>query len=537
MIRILHLINRSFVGLHSAAFILAVMTFTSYVIAIIRDRLFAHFLGATEKLDIYVASFKLPDTLFILATSIASVYALLPVYESKSGKDKKNFIDTAFFLFSVILLIGSLLLFIISPYILEKVFTQFSGEQFKFLVDLNRILILQVILLAISTFFSSIIQLKRKFLIYALSPILYNLGIIVGIVFLYDEFGLYGLVMGVVFGALLHLSIQVPTLIHEKLVPRIIAIKESVGEVWSTFLISVPRSLGIASKKISELLILGFIGTLSEGAISTYWFADNIRNVPLAFIGISYSIASFPILTSNFVKNKLDSFKDSVITTIRYNLFFIIPISTFFAILSQPIVRILFQTGALTQNAATNINVILTWFIFSSVGVSVAFICAKAFYASRKTMNVFFVFITISILQIVFTYLITKFQEKLEFLYPVYNSFTITDTTLIPAITIVIMLTLTEIIGALTLIFMLQRHIKMSLKPIIRSFVENSIASFAFGATLYFLHKRIQSSDDLFVSIGELFGISLTGALVWFLVLYIFKNKELLSILKFIWRR
>src|SRR6185295_4506084 len=111
---------------------------------------------------------------------------------------------------------------IVAPYFMRILFPAFANtSSFPALVQLTRILLLSPIFLGFSNFLASITQIHKRFFLYALSPVLYNVGIIVGIVFLYPVFGLAGLGFGVVFGAFLHFAIQTPFLFANKLFPRL----------------------------------------------------------------------------------------------------------------------------------------------------------------------------------------------------------------------------------------------------------------------------------------------------------------------------
>ena len=87
--------------------------------------------------------------------------------------------------------------FILAPILLRILFPGFAPDMFQDLVSLTRILLLQPILLGASSLFASIVHVYRKFILYAVSPLLYNLGIIIGVVFFYDIFGVRGLAYGV----------------------------------------------------------------------------------------------------------------------------------------------------------------------------------------------------------------------------------------------------------------------------------------------------------------------------------------------------
>ena len=216
--------GREIRGLHEAAYILAIFALLSQVLALFRDKLLAYSFGAGHSLDIYYAAFRVPDFIFALIGSLVSASILLPFFIdrfAKGNEEGRSFADGIFTVFFVIIAIVSILVCILAPYIVPHVLPGFAKDPaLPQLILSMRIMLLSPIFLALSNLFSSLTQMRHRFLVYAASPVVYNLGIIVGVVFFYPMFGIVGLAIGVVIGAALHLGIQLPFLINEKLIPR-----------------------------------------------------------------------------------------------------------------------------------------------------------------------------------------------------------------------------------------------------------------------------------------------------------------------------
>ena len=211
--RVLKLMYSEIRGLHQAAYILALFAFGSQMLALVRDRLLAHSFGAGVELDLYYAAFRIPDLLYVLFVSILSVYVLLP-FVTGARTEKGDQAGAAilgqlfsFFLMAYLLLAAAL--FVFAPWLVEVFFPGFAAEA-STLVLLLRILLLQPFLLGVSSLFGVVTQLSHRFVLYAVSPLLYNIGIIFGITVLYPMLGMPGLVVGVVLGALGHLLVQMP---------------------------------------------------------------------------------------------------------------------------------------------------------------------------------------------------------------------------------------------------------------------------------------------------------------------------------------
>ncbi|NDE68207.1 hypothetical protein EB052_01220, partial [bacterium] len=202
------LFNREIKGLHEAAYLLAFFAFLSQLLALVRDKLLAYTFGANHILDIYYASFRIPDLIFVTIASVVSASVLVPFLTERHEKDEdkgKRFIDDVFSLFFLAMVVVSVIIFAIAPMIIPIVLPGFAHDpMLPELISATQLLLLSPFFLGISNFLSSITQMHRRFLVYAISPLLYNIGIIIGITLLYPLFGLQGLVGGVVVGAMLH---------------------------------------------------------------------------------------------------------------------------------------------------------------------------------------------------------------------------------------------------------------------------------------------------------------------------------------------
>ena len=225
--KILALLGKEIAGLHEAAYLLALATGISLVLALVRDKLLAYFFGASHLLDIYYASFRFSDIIYATIASTVAASVLVPFLtkkEKSGGEDKKevrHFIDHTFSVFFLAIIAVCAVVFIFIPRLVPILLPGFAHDaSLPMLITAARIMLLSPILLGISNFFASVTQMYNRFLIYAISPLLYNLGIIIGIVFLYPYFGLYGLIGGVILGAVMHMGLQIPFVASRGLLPR-----------------------------------------------------------------------------------------------------------------------------------------------------------------------------------------------------------------------------------------------------------------------------------------------------------------------------
>lgn len=369
-------------GLHQAAYLIGFFTFLSQILALVRDRIFAHAFGAGSLLDMYYAAFRVPDLVFVTVSSLVSVSVLVPFLAQVDTHDKaKRSINSLFTFFFGLMcaVIG-----IVAWYMPELVRHLVPGITDPALITMSRILLLSPLILGISNLCGGIIQAKRRFLSYALSPIFYNIGIILGLVVFYKPYGVAGLMYGVVVGALLHLLIQVPAVMKEKLIPRF-TLNIEWKAIKDIFLLSVPRTLTLANSQLMMLYCISLASLFAVGSISIFTFAYNLQSVPLAIIGVSYSLAAFPTLSRLWHEQDLISFRKELWAGVRHILFWSVPVIVLFIVLRAQIVRTILGSGAFSWEDTRLTAAALALFAISVAAQSIVLIFVRALYAMGKT--------------------------------------------------------------------------------------------------------------------------------------------------------
>ena len=374
--------------MNQAALVLAVFSVISQFIGLFRDRFLASVVGPSASLDVYYAAFRVPDFLYNAIASLFSVTVLIPFITSHIKKED----DTKMARFSNSLLsayfigmIGiSVIVFVLMPWLSHLVSPGFSPAQHTDLVVYTRIMLLSPFLFGLSSLFSAFTQVKQKFFSFAIAPLLYNMGIVVGIVFLYPHFGILGVIVGVILGALLHVCIQIPSLLSVGKFPRLVRsidwsmIRDVVKQ-------SLPRTLGLSITNIIFLAMSAIASLLVVGSISIFQLSYNIQTTPLMIIGISYAVAAFPTLTKLFEEDKRAEFMSLIHRATRNILFFSIPCALFFIVLRAQIVRVLLGTGAFSWNDTRLVAGALALFSISVTAQSLILLLVRGFYAQGNT--------------------------------------------------------------------------------------------------------------------------------------------------------
>src|SRR3989344_3676491 len=235
-------------GLHVAVYILAFSALLSSLLALVRDRLLAHAFGASATLDVYYAAFRIPDLIFVATGALVSVYILIPELAKRAPESQRKYIDTVLVGFSILAVAISAIAFIAAPFFLALLFPQLMSSGGE-LVLLTRIMLLQPIFLGLSNILAAITQVRSRYALYSLSPLLYNLGIIIGVLLLYPLWGIAGLAVGVVLGAFMHFAIQIPTSYSDGFFHSVPHLSEP-KVLLETVFISIPRALALSMNQI-----------------------------------------------------------------------------------------------------------------------------------------------------------------------------------------------------------------------------------------------------------------------------------------------
>lgn len=406
--RVVQLFYQEIKGLHQAAYVLALFALGSQLLALVRDRLLAHEFGASAQLDIYYTAFRIPDLLYVLFASVLSVYVLIPfVTRAEQGKISQSgsqVLSQIFTLFLVVYIVVAGLIALFAPTIVPILFPGFTADT-DTLVNLLRILLLQPFLLGLSSLFGVVTQLGHRFVLYAVSPLIYNFGIILGIVFLYPILGLSGLVWGVVFGALGHMLIQWP-FIQSSSLRFFVTQSISFPLLKEILIVAIPRAITLSLHQILLLSLVGIASMMAAGSISVFQFAFNLQSVPLAIIGVSYSVAAFPTLSRLYAEQKHNEFLTYVTSALRHIIFWAVPIVVLIIVLRAQMVRVLLGSGEFDWSATRLTAAILALLVISLAAQAINLLIIRSFYAVSKTAVPFWVTLASSVTALVTAYVL-----------------------------------------------------------------------------------------------------------------------------------
>lgn len=536
--RIVQFVTKEIAGIHQAAYIIGFFTLMSQVLALFRDRLLANSFGAGRMLDLYYASFRIPDLVFATLASLVSVAILIPFFTATSTKGSeaiKKLISELFSFFIILISVVSTVLLIFMPNVAHFLFPGFTPTELETVVKMSRVLLLQPIFLGISNLLSVITQMHKRFYIYALAPIFYNFSIIFGIAVLYPVFGIRGIVVGVVIGAILHFAIQIPFVASLKQLPRF-TLNWDIKRILKILVTSIPRTLTLSASQLELIFITSYATLLTAGSISIFSLAINLQSVPYAIVGVSYVLAAFPVLSHFFVSGQKNEFLEHVQVATRHILFWSLPITALFIILRAQIVRVILGSGSFNWNDTRLTAASVALFVTSLAAQSMELLFIRSYYAAGRTVKPLFINVFSSILTITLPFVFLQiFAMSPVFAGTIEKLFRVTG---IPG-TEVLMLPLGYMCGTLVnaLIFWIAFEIdfgkgiftKKVARTLWQSFESATIAGFLAYVALNLSEPMIDQTKVLSVFFHGLVG-GVVGIASWAGVLFLIRNEEVIEI-------
>lgn len=396
-------INRESASITSAAFIIAIATLTSKFLGVLRDSIFAsRFPG--DDMDIYFAAFRIPDFIYNIVVLGALSAGFIPIFARLTAQDKKeeafkaanNILNILF----VILSFLTLFAIVLTPQLTDLLAPGFDPEKKQMTVELTRIMFLSPIFLLLGNVLSGILQSYKRFLIYSLSTVVYNLGIIAGALVLAPRFGLQGLAWGVVCGAFLQFIVQLPSVKMLGFQYQLF-INSKSEEVRTIVKLTIPRICTIILTQLNLLVITIIASTLVGGSLAIFNYANNLQSFPLSIFAVSFAIACFPTLSAYGDKEHREQFTEVLLSTTKQILYFVIPLSIFLIIFRAQIVRVIYGHGNFGWKETIATMSALLIFCISLFGQSLVPLFSRAFWAARDSKTPFWATLFSSIVNII----------------------------------------------------------------------------------------------------------------------------------------
>jgi len=380
-------------NIFSAAFAIALAMLGSAILGILRDRLlYARFYAAHPgQLDAYNAAFKLPDVLFQLLITGSLSAAFIPTLSQlldRNPKKANQVTSTVINWLMAIFIVLAVIVFIFAQPFSKLITADISKEQTSLIASLTRLLLIAQFFLLISNLLTGVIHAHQRFILPALSPIVYNLGIIAGIVLFSDYFGIYGPTIGVILGSFLHFIIQVPLIYKLKFSFKPFLFNVLDRDIKKIIRLVIPRNLSLIISETEAMIIIYWATFVGKGMLSLFYLAQHLSQLPVRLLGVAVGQAILPAFAHEQNKKGSLALKNLITKVLLQTIYLILPICSLFLVLRIPLVRLAFGAKEFPWEATLLTGktlAILTVAIFCQ---TINEILRRSFYALSDTKTV-----------------------------------------------------------------------------------------------------------------------------------------------------
>ncbi|MFV1917340.1 MAG: murein biosynthesis integral membrane protein MurJ [Patescibacteria group bacterium] len=458
----------------SAASVIMIMVVASRVLGLVRQRTLAYFF-APDDLSLFFAAFRLPDTIFEVLVFGTFASAFIPVFTKTIKKGNSKAWRTA----SIVVNIGLVtfaILAAISALFADNIYTVFApgfdANQRGQIVKVARILFTAQAFFVVSYVLTGVLESLRRFLVPALAPLFYNLGIIVGTILLYPKLGLLAPAVGVFLGAALHFLIQLPLAL--KLGFRFSSAIRPNKQVKEIGKLAAPRVVELTFLQISKTVELFLSSLITTASYTYYTFGNTLQLLPVGLFGISIAKAALPTLASQ--ADSPPKFYKTLLSSLYQIVFLVVPVATILIVLRIPIVRLVYGTEIFSWEATVQTGKVVSAFAVGIVFQSASALLARSFYARSDTKTPVIVSI-ISILVIISA----NFILISGFSLPVWG--------------LAASFSLGSFFQTISLYYLINKRLdeRISLKTLI-PFVKSLVAALSAGGVMFFLLKIFDRS-------------------------------------------
>ncbi|HSD84757.1 MAG TPA: murein biosynthesis integral membrane protein MurJ, partial [Anaerolineae bacterium] len=372
------------------ASVIVMATFlVSRLLGLLRDVVIGAQFGTSGDYDAYVAAFRIPDIIYTLIAGGILVSAFVPTFTDYLAKEDRSgawrVASAVINLVIVVLIIAAALAALLAEPIVRFLLAPgFTAAAQALTVQLMRLLLIPPIIFAVSGVVMGILYAHQSFWLPGLAPSMYNLGIIFGAIVLAPFWNVFGLAIGAIIGAMLHLLIQVPGLkrVGAQYSTRLAVRDPGVQEVMRLML---PRMFGVAVVQLNFLVETSLASFITAGAVSALNYAWRVMLLPQGVVAQSVATAAFPTFADQYSRGQLSQLRSALSATVRSILFIAIPASVGLLVLSIPIVQLLFERGRFTETSTEFVAAALSAYALGLIGHSGVEILARAFYALHDT--------------------------------------------------------------------------------------------------------------------------------------------------------
>ena len=383
-----------------AAGLVAALALVSRVLGLLREIVVRQYLGVTtvEATAFDIAS-RFPEAIFLIVAGGAIGSAFIPTFAAYISRDDEagswRLFSAVINLVTVAMTVISLLVMVFAAPFVTFFYADIIAQEPALLpltVSLMRIMLLSPIIFGVSGIIMAALNARQHFLLPAVAPSVYNVGIIAG-----GAAGAalgggdprataYGLAWGTVAGALGHLLVQLPGLrgLRARYSPVLTVRDPGVRQVLR---LMAPRVLGLSFSEVNKFVILYLTGTMALGTLPALNAAFRILIMPQGILGQALGIAAFPTLAALAARTAHREMRDILSDSLRLVLFLGLPATVLLVLLAEPYITILFQRGLFDAEATDLVSAALVFYAVGLIALTALEVVARAFYALSDTLT------------------------------------------------------------------------------------------------------------------------------------------------------
>ena len=429
--KITNFITKTQNGILSAALVISLASAINAILGFLKGRLLANYFAVFYTAD------RIPNLIYSILVVGAVSTVFIPVFTDILKKNHEKAFESASSIITATLLLFSLFGIIVLAFSKQIIYVlsigKFTDQELVLGAHLMQIMIGAQILLVIGSLVTSVLQSFKYFLVPALAPVFYNIGMILGIVLLSPKYGIYGPTYGVVFGALLHVFIQIPILRRTHFRFKI-ALNFKDKSLKEMLKLVPPRILGVSMASIVGTINNSLAILISTPSVVFLKFATQLQTFPVTLFGLAMASAALPTLSKENGEESREKFKQTLLTTLHQTMFLVLPLSVILLILRVPVVRIVYGVANFPWEATIKTSYALAFFSLSIFAQSANYLLSRAFYALKDTktpvlvnlvtvlinvmLSVYFVTqLKLGVWSVALAYTITSIMDFLMYLY------------------------------------------------------------------------------------------------------------------------
>jgi putative peptidoglycan lipid II flippase len=370
------------------AIVLSVLGLAYFAMGLVRNRVFATTFGAGPELDAYNAAFRIPEIALDVLVASGLTAPFVPIFTTIRRTDEtgaNTFGQTVLTGAVAVMAVASTLIAIAAPWLADW-FEGFDLATRAMYIDLLGINCLAQILFAASFAIGEVLVANRRFAFYALAPVLYTSGIVLGTVLFADQFGIYATAWGAVAGAAAHLGIRALGTLRTsfRIRPAFAIRTRAFGEFIR---LMVPRMVSHPIEPITVTYFTILAASLGAGSVTALNFANDYQVLPVSLIGVTFSLAVFPTLSAAFADGDSSAYR----AVLGRNLLTIAVLTGIAGIglfvLSGVLVEVLLGGGEFGPDDVALTSAVVAAFAISVPFDALAYPLSRGLYATHDTIR------------------------------------------------------------------------------------------------------------------------------------------------------